>query len=190
MYTVILTGGGSRRMGRDKAELPYGGGTMLQYLIDKYSPSGPVLVSVDRPGRFEFRGAGEIADAYPGQGPLNGIVSAFSACPAQEIFLTATDLPLGEPELAARLMELGAGYDACLLRRGPKGIEPLFAVYGRACARAAEDCLAQGKKSFFDMLELVNVRYAAPEELAGFDIERMLTNINTEQDYIRLVNEW
>ena len=37
MLTVIMTGGASRRMGRDKAMLPWQGKTLLQTLIDRYS---------------------------------------------------------------------------------------------------------------------------------------------------------
>ena len=51
MLTVILTGGSSRRMGRDKALLPFGDGTLLQTLIDRYAALGPVGVSVDAAGR-------------------------------------------------------------------------------------------------------------------------------------------
>ena len=42
MHTVILAGGGSRRMGRDKALLPWAGGTLLQSQIDRFAPLGPV----------------------------------------------------------------------------------------------------------------------------------------------------
>ena len=78
MLTVILTGGASRRMGRDKAMLKLGGKTMLQHLIDKYSTLGEVAVSVNERGRFPFAGARELADEFPDMGPLNGLVSAFS----------------------------------------------------------------------------------------------------------------
>ena len=114
MLTVILTGGASRRMGRDKAMLPYGGSTMLQYLIDKYSALGPVAVSVNKSGRFPFTGAAELCDPYPDLGPLNGIVSAFSETDADCIFLTGTDLPFGDTALVEKLMELRGDADACV----------------------------------------------------------------------------
>lgn len=186
MLTVILTGGSSRRMGRDKALLPYGGGTLLQYLIDQYAALGPVAVSVNAAGRFPFTGAVELVDAYPGAGPLNGILSAFAATDAAELFLTATDLPFGEAALARRLAALRGSADACLLRWDSAKIEPLFAVYGRTCAPAAKECLAAGKRSFFDLLAAVEPRYVSPAELPELALEHILTNVNTPEDYARL----
>lgn len=186
MLTVILTGGSSRRMGRDKALLPFEGATLLQTLIDRYGAYGPVCVSVDRKGRFPFHGALEITDAYPGLGPLNGIVSGFRVSEAEELLLTAVDLPYGDPRLARRLSELRGESDACVIRSGPKDLEPLFAVYGRSCLAAAEACLADGRRSLFSMLERLNVRYASAEEFDGFDIERIFTNVNTPQEYEQL----
>ena len=187
MLTVILTGGGSRRMGRDKATLPFGGGTLLQALIDKYAVLGPVAVSVNEKGRFPFTGAVELVDRWPDLGPLNGIVSAFAETDAPELFLTATDLPYGDPALVRRLAELRGEADACILKRGKKGMEPLFAVYGRRCGAAASACLSEGKKSFFDMLEGLNVRLVLPEELPEFDLDHILTNVNTPEDFNALL---
>ncbi len=186
MQTIILTGGSSRRMGRDKALLPFGESTLLQTLIDRYAAYGPVGVSVNEAGRFAFDGASELPDAFPDQGPMNGIVSGFRSFDAEELLLTAVDLPFGDPALAQRLSELRGDADACVLRTGPKGIEPLFAVYGRACLAAAEECLRSGRRALFALLERVQVRYVSPEELEGFDLTRILTNINTPEDFRRL----
>ncbi len=186
MLTVILTGGSSRRMGRDKAMLPFGNSSMLQTLIDRYRRFGSVGVSVDRPGRFPFNGAIELVDRYPGQGPMNGIISGFLATDAEEMLLTAVDLPYGDSELALRLSELRGSADVSVVCRGPKEIEPLFAVYGRSCLGRAEECLANGKKSLIALYERSLMRYVQPEELPEYDLDRIFTNINTPEDYIRL----
>ena len=186
MLTVILTGGSSRRMGRDKALLPFGESTLLQTLIDRYAPLGPVAVSVDAAGRFPFHGALELPDVFPGQGPMNGIVSAFRAVDAEELFLTAVDLPNGDTALMQHLAELRGEADVCLVTRGPKGIEPLFAVYGKRCRQIAEACLAEGRRSLMVLFDRVTVRSVAPEELPGFDLERIFTNVNTPEDYAAL----
>ncbi len=183
MLTVILTGGSSRRMGRDKAMLPFLGSTFLQTLVARYAVLGPVGISVDRAGRFPLSGALELIDAFPAQGPMNGVVSGFRETDAAELLLTAVDLPYGDPSLALRLNELRGGSDVCILRFGPKRIEPLFAVYGRGCLAQAVQCLSEGKRALTDLLERVSVRYAAPEELPGFDLTRIFTNVNTPEDY-------
>lgn len=189
MLTVILTGGASRRMGRDKAMLPIGDKTMLQYLIDKYSAAlGPVAVSVNTAGRFPFEGAAELPDRYPDMGPLNGLVSAFEETEADCVFMTGTDLPFGEPALAQRLYQLMGDADACIMRRGKKGFEPLFAIYRRKCGAAAAACLAEGRKSVLGFLETVNVRYVDPEEIPEFDLEHILMNVNTAEEYEALNN--
>ena len=176
-------------MGRDKAMLPIGGKTMLQYLIDKYSASlGPVAVSVNKAGRFPFEGAVEIPDRYPDMGPLNGIVSAFEESGEELIFMTGTDLPFGEPELVKRLAVLMGDAEACIMRRGKKGFEPLFALYRRSCGEKAAACLAEGRKSIRDLLDAVEVRYVEPEELSEFDLEHILMNVNTAEEYEVLRN--
>ncbi len=183
MLTVILTGGGSRRMGRDKAMLPIGGKTMLQHLIDKYRALGPVAVSVNKAGRFPFEGAMELEDRYPDMGPMNGIVSAFAESGEDIIFMTGTDLPFGDTALVERLCTLMGDAEACIMRRGKKGFEPLYALYRRSCGAKADECLAAGKKSIRDLLELISIRYVEPEELAEFDLDRILMNVNTAEEY-------
>lgn len=184
MLTVILTGGASRRMGRDKAMLPYKGTTMLQYLINKYSAAfGSVAVSVNKSGRFPFTGALEVVDRYPDLGPLNGLVSGFAETEEDMIFMTGTDLPCGEPKLVEKLLELMGDADACVICQGKKGFEPLFALYRRSCYEKAEKSLAQGKKAIREMLDAVNVRYVEPSEIPGFDLEQILMNVNTMAEY-------
>ena len=188
MLTVILAGGASRRMGRDKATLPYRGTTLLQYQIDRYRTLGPVAVSVARAGTYPFTGALELVDRYPDAGPLNGLLSGFSTGETA-LLLTAVDLPYGEPALALRLAALRGEADICMLRRGTKGVEPLFAVYGAGCAAAAARCLDAGKLAMTELFSLCSVRYVLPEELPEFDLDRCLRNVNTPEDYAALCRE-
>lgn len=183
MLTVILTGGASRRMGRDKAMLPYKGKTMLQYLIDKYSVLGPIVVSVNEAGRFPFTGAAEKTDRFPGLGPLNGILAGFEDGEEELLFMTGTDLPFGDIALVKKLISLMGTADACIIRQGKKDFEPLFALYRRSCAAVARDCLSAGKKSIREMLDKLNVRYVSPEELPDFDLGHILMNVNTMEEY-------
>ncbi len=186
ILTVILSGGASRRMGRAKAMLPYHGKTMLQYLIDKYSSIGDVAVSVNENGIFQFNGAVQLVDSYPSQGPLNGIVSAFSQTDADIVFLTGTDLPLGDPELALLLCSKIEEHEICCIKHGEKNFEPLFSVYKRSILNNAEEVISRGNRSFRQLLSMSDVLYLTDKDIPGFDLDRILKNINTPEDYIAI----
>ena len=184
---VILAGGMSRRMGRDKAALPFGEETMLSHLVRTYRPFFDVTaVSLNTTGRFDTAGALEVVDRRPGDGPLAGLEAAFLDTEADLIFLTATDLPFGDPALALHLMEVRGGHDICLIRSG-RGPEPLFAVYSSACLPVVQALLDHHRRSISGLLERMNVLALPAEELAGFDTERILTNVNDPEEYARVL---
>lgn len=180
---VILAGGKSSRMGRDKAALPLCGETFLARLVRQYSPVFPVYVSVGQAGKYDTCGATELVDLHPGVGPLAGLEAAFLETDADAVFLTATDLPFGTAELAQRLLALLGDADACVIRRSGGNLEPAFGVYRRSCLGPLTDCLQEGRRSFRGLLERVTVRWAEEAELPEFPLERLLQNINTPEAY-------
>lgn len=183
---VILSGGRSSRMGRDKAGLPLGGQTFLDRLTEGFTPLfDGVYVSVDRPGRYP--GRRELPDLRPGQGPLAGLEAAFCRTGAEEVFLAAVDLPFASPALAAKVLEgMGEG-DACVIRRKDGKAEPLFALYRRSCLPPLTDCLNQGRRAVMALLDRVDCRWLEEEDLPEFQLEQILWNINTGEDYRRAV---
>ncbi len=187
MLSVILTGGKSSRMGRDKAMLPVGGVPMARLLSERFSAAGfDVAFSVDRAGRFPLGGARELPDAFPGEGPLNGLVSAFTRTEEPAVFFTATDLPGGDPALAKRLFALLGTHDACLIRRTDGRAETLFGVYARSCLPNAERCLLGGRRAVRAALEGLDVRWVEESELPEWELGRVLRNVNTPEEYAAL----
>ena len=78
------------------------------------------------------------------------------------------------------------GWSSCGERPTPAAsaaLEPLFAVYGRGCLGAASACLEEGRRAFRGMLERVDCRTVDEAELPGFDLERILLNVNRPEDY-------
>lgn len=187
---VIIAGGKSSRMGRDKAMLPVDGKPMAQLLVDRFRADGfAVAFSVARAGQFPVEGAAELTDAFPGMGPLNGIVAAFSETDAQQILLVAADMPNAEPALARRLEALCGDCDACVIRRGDGTVETLFGIYTRVCHAEALRCLESGRRSIRAVLDSVRVRYVTEEELPEWALSRILRNLNTPEDYARFHTE-
>jgi len=185
MMAVILTGGESRRMGSDKALLTLDGGTVLETLVRRYQTSFPqVAVSVNRAGRFNTCGAIELVDAIASFGPMAGLHAAFTQSGADNVFLTAVDLPYGDPALARALSErLTPGYDACLIRRGNGRMEPLFGAYSRSCLPYLEDCIREESRAMRALLAKLRVVEVAAAALPAWDLDKVLYNMNRPADY-------
>lgn len=96
---VVLAGGRSRRMGRDKALLMWQGRTLIDHALDRFSEIGLVqsLVSGDRPAH-----AG-IPDLQCGQGPLAGLLAVARAHPGRRLLLVPVDMPMLPAAWLARL---------------------------------------------------------------------------------------
>lgn len=184
MLAVVLTGGQSSRMGKDKAMLPAFGKPMAQSLLDRFRAAGfDTAVSIAAAGRFPLQAGTELPDTFPGQGPMNGIYAAFSMTDAESILLTATDLPNGDPALARRLGMLRGENDVCVIRRADGTAETLFGVYTRACFDRADECLRSGRRSLLAVLDVMRVRYVEEAELPEWDLRRVLRNVNTPEEY-------
>ena len=182
---VILTGGKSRRMGQDKAMLNMDGTGMSVYLAKRYAEEfDRVVFSVDRACRFETGGFPEFPDAFPGLGPGNGLYSAFTAGEADTVFLTATDMPCGDPTLAILLREKLENHDACVIKRCDGRVEPLFAWYGKNCLRVVEENFRSGFLSMRHIFSAVDTRYVDESELPEWDLDRTLRNLNTIEEYV------
>ena len=182
---VILAGGMSRRMGRDKAALPFGEETMLSHLVHTYQPYFDLTaVSLNTPGRFDTAGAMEVVDRRPGEGPMAGLEAAFLDTGADVIFLTGTDLPFGDPALARHLVDSLGKHDICLIR-SEKGPEPLFAVYSSRCLSAIQKSLEEGRRSMYGVIQQMDTLELSAEELKQFDIARILSNVNDPVEYAK-----
>lgn len=189
MLTVILTGGMSRRMGRDKALLPVDAEPMSQMLARRYSVLGPVAFSVNRSGRFDCAGYMELPDAFPGQGPLNGLYSAFTRTEENTVFLTATDMPNGDPALVRTLCAGLDGYDGCIIERRSGRYEPLFGVFSRSCLPVVEEALAGERQSLRSVFSRMHMHYFTEDELKDWDLEHILANLNTPEAYESFLRE-
>jgi molybdenum cofactor guanylyltransferase len=132
---AVLAGGGSRRMGRDKATMAVGGVELASIALAAAARVARPVVLVAPEGHPARRLAAR-AVADPGQGPLAALAAALDALDAGHVLVLAGDHPGLRVELLAHLVALAPGGEAVACRRGPR-LEPLVAVYQRAPALAA-----------------------------------------------------
>lgn len=180
----VAAGGPSRRMGRDKALLPWDGGDLLEHALARLRAVVPeVRILAGSEPRYGERGVPVDLDPLPGAGPLAGLLAALEAARGRPALLLAVDLPHVPAGLLARLVAQAAGWDA-VVPVSPRGPEPLCAVYGPACLPAVRGRVAAGELRMSSFWPEVKVRQPGPAELADFgDLERLFLNLNAPDDY-------
>ena len=190
---VILAGGESRRMGRDKLKLPIGGRTLLDSAASRFAKEfKDVYISVAQSGKYTdiAEGAQEIVDIIPGAGPISGLHAALSNVPGDGVFLVAADLPFSCPHTAKRIIELSGDADACIIRMPNGRVEPLFGYYRKTMLTRCEDAIKSGNHRMTSLLSDANVRFVAPSELGGLWDEKIILNINYPEEYEKAALEF
>lgn len=173
---LILAGGGSTRMGRDKASLPIGEQTLLGEKIPWLSTHfNEVLISAQDKDHYSDLGLTVVPDEVADQGPLMGLYSSMAVAQEEWIFLIACDQVNPPWDLVETLWAGHTQHDA-VVPKTARGIEPLFAFYKQSTCPMLEQCLDKGMRSLHQFLNQVDTRYVdAP---AGD-----FWNINTPEAY-------
>lgn len=182
LYGLLLTGGRSRRMQRDKAVLEYAGQSQLaraMMLLEPLVTRTFVSVRADQVNDPQRAGYEHIVDALPDLGPIGGIHAALHAHPEAAWLVLACDLPFLD---AATLQQLIAERDprrvASAFSSSHDGKpEPLCAIFEPASSQPIDARIAAGKLCPRDFL--------ASADAARLTLRnpRALDNINTADEY-------
>jgi len=184
---VVLAGGKSQRMGRDKLTLSLEGQTLLESAVNRFQKAfKSVYLSVADENKYPEINAPRIVDIFPGAGPMSGLHAALTGLDGDGIFLVAADLPFASPDAAKRIIELCGNSDASVLRLSDGLLEPLFGFYRKPLLGACEKALREGRYNMTGLLSEGSTRFVAPHELEGLWNERLITNINFPEDYAKL----
>jgi molybdenum cofactor guanylyltransferase len=184
---VVLAGGASRRLGKDKALLAADGESLAARAVRKLR--GFADVAVADGGRGLVPGVPSLPDG-PGRGPAAGVLGAAAAYPERALVVLACDLP-EVPEIiltALVIVGRGAEVDWAVPRWGGR-LEPLCAIYQPAALAALARRVAEGRFALHELADEPGLRIAYLEEadIAGFggDPARVFLNLNTPEDVAR-----
>ncbi len=185
---IVLAGGWSRRMGQDKSRLPFGGTTLLTWVVRRVAQAcAPVIVVARAASDYPDCGARVISDRRPGEGPLAGLAAGLAAAETAYAAVVPCDLPFIEPALLQGLSALAPGWDVVVPVVGGRA-QPLCAVYSRTIASIAEDMLRRADRAVHQLVTQPGVRahQVLEDALTAWDPGlRTFVNINTPEDYER-----
>ncbi len=180
---VILAGGASSRMGRDKSLIEIRGVPLIQRLIAQLRGRfREVFINSDDPAPYHATGLTVIPDGQPGQGPLRGIAAALEAAKTETVFVVACDIPDINPRFVRRLLAEARKVDCAVPRRADGRWEPLFSIWRRSALPAIREVLAEGERKIDAVFP--RIRVAAVDLVDG----AWLRNLNTPkdvEDYLR-----
>lgn len=176
---AVLCGGRSRRMGTDKAVVEVDGVAMAERVARTLEAAGchPVVLVGGDIALLERFGRPSIADGWPGEGPLGGVLTALRAVGSDGVVVAACDLPWLDVDTVRAVVGAGLAaappVDVAVAVTGR--LEPALAWWsGRALDRAT-DIWVEGVRAIHEAIgRLTAVRV---------DVDpAALHNVNTAAD--------
>jgi molybdopterin-guanine dinucleotide biosynthesis protein A len=180
---LVLAGGRSSRMGRDKASLPFGDGTLIEHLVASLAPRFADILVIASPAQLlPPLDARIVRDDIAYDGPAAGLAAGLRAMQNEVAFVTSCDgLGVHLPLVEFLLSEV-TGHDAVLPVWDGRP-QPLRAVYRRTALGPLEQQLALGGRRLLDLFDAIKVRPVGEGEIRRFDAEgRSFVNLNTPAD--------
>jgi molybdopterin-guanine dinucleotide biosynthesis protein A/molybdopterin converting factor small subunit len=183
LYGLLLTGGRSTRMGRDKAQLSYGDGTpqleRAMRLLATHVTKAYVSVRAEQSAEPLRARYPQIPDTRPNLGPIAGVLAAQERHPEAAWLVLACDLPLLDATTLEVLLRARAPERAATAYRSSHdGLpEPLCAIWEPRSHAALEAYVATGHSCPRRFLQ------GADTQLLDEPNPRALDNINTPAEY-------
>ncbi len=187
---VILAGGTSQRMGRNKALLDLAGRPMIAVIAERLRVvAGEIIIAATDTQLYAPFADRCVADVFPGVGTLGGIHAGLRAATHDLALVVGCDMPFLNPAVMSWFAQAAADVDLVVLRPG-EWLEPLHAVYRSSCLPAIESAIHAGERQAFCFYDEVRTRYVDPAEIEHLDPDlRSFRNINTPKEWRAILAE-
>ena len=181
---AVLAGGRSSRFGADKALAVWRGKTLLEHSLAGLEGCAERFVIGGDAARYGFAGFPVHPDPEPHQGSLSGLARALEIAAQPRVAVTACDMPRLSGAYWTFLSSLEPA-DAIIPQNADGRLEPLAAIYAKACLAPVRAALELDQLRMTEWLERVSVRvvpWSDVESRFGPDAFR---NVNTRADLER-----
>jgi molybdopterin-guanine dinucleotide biosynthesis protein A len=188
---IILAGGKSERIGKDKRFIPLNGNYLIDYGIQTLSTIASGIIIASGKGQFTYKGFICIQDVPQIDGPIAGLISALRYIHTPYGIVLPCDMPLITYEVLKYLVsQVTNGIDVVVpIIDG--NVQPLVGLYSKHLCNEMETFARSSRYSLAEFLNTRSnrVRYIQEDELTKFGIvKNIFLNINTKSDYIRAID--
>ncbi|MBP2001854.1 molybdopterin-guanine dinucleotide biosynthesis protein A [Paenibacillus shirakamiensis] len=198
---IVIAGGISSRMGTNKAELKFGGHSLMERTVHMLATiTSHVLIVANNATPYQELGYRIISDEFPGKGPLAGIHAGLMASTTTWNLILACDMPF---VLAPHIKTLitytervtdvspiveGRGYDAVFPVSAEGNELPLLAMYRRELSVDLAHRLAEDNLRVMNWTRgLYHAEIKVEDMVKGTEVSSDLLafNMNYPEDYER-----
>ncbi len=193
---VVLAGGGSTRMGFNKALLRLGEDTIIERTVMPLKDIfEEVIIITDTPEQYSFiNGVAFYPDALriKEKNSMIGIYSGLLRARYSKAFVVACDMPFLNRQLLNYMKQQLADEDILIPKVGGH-YEPLHAFYSKNCLELFEERIRVGKYKVTGTFDSFKIKLVEEDTIRAFDDELLsFININTYEEFLktrRLIEE-
>jgi molybdopterin-guanine dinucleotide biosynthesis protein A len=180
LAAVVLAGGASRRMGRDKATLPYHGATLIEHIVSVVRQRCTPVFVIAAPGQpLPDLDAEVLRDEVRGVGPLVATGRGLRAAAdigAPRAFVCAVDLPYLDAALIEVLLDYSKNLPADVVLPWDGRDHYLAALYRTSLVERIDALVAAGERSMASLVNSVDAQRIVVAHSGA------LTNVNSAVD--------
>ena len=188
---VVLTGGASRRMGRDKASIEIDGRPMVAGVAEALTGAGAAELFVCGPATatLDSLGLRVVPDRWPGEGPLGAIITSLGAASHERVLVVATDLVTPSDSALAAIAAVRADADADLVLPVVAGRRQyLTALWHKRSLSVLEAAFADGARSIRELIGSLTVIEVEGGDPAAFRDADRPQDLTSHQDTYNLIH--
>lgn len=183
LTALVLAGGKSTRMGKDKAFLLYKNKMFIHHVIDAVLPLTKSVFIVSDDTKYDNLGFQRIEDFIKDAGPLSGIVSGLQNIKTSHALVVTCDVPLIKAEmLQMLLLQAKKDKEYIIQLKTKSDTMPLLAIYPKSCLLELKKSLLSGNRKVKLAIENCKVKTVVVPSF----FEKYVQNINTPSQFYKL----
>jgi len=186
---IILAGGKSSRMGKDKGLMELNGQKLVNRVLNVVQQvCKNVFIISNQPG-YENLNTPVYGDILKHKGPIGGLHAGLTYSNTPYNLLLACDMPHISTDLLKYLLKNLDGDEDAVVPQHRAQPEPLCAIYSKSCLQELENLINANQLKMQEALTCLNVKYVAIDNTLPFYSSQLFMNINTLNEFEKLAIE-
>ena len=171
---IILAGGLSSRMGRDKGLLPHKGRLLVEYSIEVMKTLCSEIIISSNNSAYEQFGHRVVKDIHQQTGPIGGLYAALSASNTNDAIICPCDMPFISADTFHQLLKVNNR--AVVVQSNTDKLYPTLGYYNKSCLPTILQQIEQGNYKMQCLIKELNAHSVK------IDDARSLLNFNSPED--------